>query len=354
MDGIVVENVNYDAYFILGVTPDDSLEHVKKEYRRKAKLLHPDKLSTKDRENPEKILKRSKQFKILRMCFEAISHKFNKYNQKNRDTVNVKTYDNMTPKQFDNREELKLFNDRFPNNVGDTPQSFGYKTDRIGAIDDDGRNFEQLKKQYSNSEFRPQQLFDKKNFDPKNFNAAFEFQQQQYTNGVDDSKLIIHQTSDGFNGYNSATLDNCASVSNFNGVMLVGDNFGQSGIGYNDGNYSDYRQTFNSAKNPEKLNIPKDFQPSVSSVKPLSKNDIEEQLRLRESQFESMNKSCSRENYKTQEQMLLEKQKRDMVIKAEKDKQLILQYQHLFEQQTIEDALNSKLLTSPDYQYFNV
>ena len=43
--------VIYDAYFILGVTPEDSLEHITKEYRRKAKLLHPDKLSNSDSRN---------------------------------------------------------------------------------------------------------------------------------------------------------------------------------------------------------------------------------------------------------------------------------------------------------------
>jgi hypothetical protein len=134
--------------------------------------------------------------------------------------------------------------------------------------------------------------------------------------------------------------------------MVVGDNFGQSGLGYNEGNYSDYKQTFNSAKNPNKLDIPDDFKGSSSKVTPLSKAEIEKQLRLRQSSHPS-NSGGSRSDFNSQEQILIERQKQEMRNKAEQDRQFILQYQNLFDPQTIQDALNGGLITSADYQTFD-
>jgi curved DNA-binding protein CbpA len=353
MDEIIVDDISFDPYFILGVTPDDTLEHITKEYRRKAKLSHPDKLSLQDRENPDKVLKKSKQFKLLVDCYEYICNKQNRYNNKNRESVNVQLYEDIPSQSFDNSNDLDSFNRKFSSMRVEKPNDFGYKTDRMPALDDTGKNFEELKRQYGSVEYKPQQLFDDKNFNSKNFNAAFEYQQQQHSDTVDKSQLIIHKTSDGFNAYNSATLDNCASVSNFNGLMLVGDNFGQSGIGYNEGNYSDYRQTFNAPRNPERLDIPDDFKPSSMTVKPLSRREIEEQLRLREQFLVSSSGNGSKTDYAKQEQMLLEKQKQEMKTQAEQDRQFILQYQQMYDRQTIEDAMNNRLLTS-DYQSFDL
>ena len=78
---LMIDQVTYDAYFILGVTPEDSMDHITKEYRKKAKTLHPDKLSASDKLDPKKVLKRSKQFKILVDCYMFIQNKKQRYNE---------------------------------------------------------------------------------------------------------------------------------------------------------------------------------------------------------------------------------------------------------------------------------
>jgi curved DNA-binding protein CbpA len=353
MENLMIDGTEYNAWFILGVTSEDSLEHITKEYRKKAKILHPDKMSIQDRMDPKKVLKRSKQFKILVDCFEYISNVKQSYHNtqfKNQE-INVRLYDDLPQQSFDNSDQLKSFNKKFTEKLQKGPNDFGYKTDRIAALDDDGKNFGDLIRERSQENFKPNQLFDKKSFNPDNFNKAFEYQQQQFENPIND-QLVIHKTSDGFNGYNSATLDNCANVSNFNGVMLVGDSFGQSGIGYNEGNYSDYKQTFTGAQNPDKLDIPKDFKAKGSKVLPLTKAEIETQMRLRKSNIESTG-SGSKADFSNEEKKFLEKQQREMKEKSIQDKQFILEYQHLFDPQTIQDALNGGLITSADYQRFD-
>ena len=361
MDEMVIDKTAYDPFFILGVTPEDSIEHITKEFRRKAKHLHPDKLSSNERNNTKLVLKRSKQFKILVDCYEFISNKKQNYNnsRKGKESVNVPNYDDLTPKSFDNTDELESFNQKFNNIKLVNPNDFGYETDRIGSLNENGNNFESLKQQYSSSSHRPHQIFDTKSFNSHDFNKAFEYQQQQYKDDKDDTgdndkSIIIHKTSDGFNGYNSVILDNCASVSSFNGVMIVGDNFGQTGVGYNDTYYSDYRQTFQGPRNPNQLSVPENFQSTSSrDLKPLTKAEIAKQIRMRESQTLVPTGNGSKGDFNFQEERLLDKQKQELVNKVEHDREFILQYQHLFDKQTIEDALNNRLLTSKDYQTFN-
>ena len=286
-------------------------------------------------------------------CYAHILGNKNDYHSKRRsdEAINIPSFDDLPTKRFDNSDELNTFNAKFSTMRMESPNDFGYHTERIAALDDDGKNFEDLKRQYSTSQYRPQQLFDKKNFSPQDFNKAFEYQQTQFDGRTDDSQLVIHKTTDGFSGYNSATLDNCAYVSSYNGVLLVGDNFGQSGLGFNEGNYSDYRQTFNAPKNPDALNVPDTFVATPLKVKPLSKSEMEQQLRLREEQlqYSDVGKG-SRRNFNAQTEELLEKQQRDLKNKIADDKKFILQYKHLFEEQTIQDALNGNLLTNQDYQ----
>jgi curved DNA-binding protein CbpA len=336
---LIIDNISYDPLFILGITQDDTIAHITKEYRKKAKLLHPDRLSEKDKLNPNKVLKRSKQFKLLVDCYEFVLNKKQIGNShRNAEIINVPEYENLEPKIFDNKNELRHFNQTFKNMTLDKPTDFGYTTDRMSALSDNGENYKDLQQEYQTSSFKPSQLFNKKNFNPQDFNKAFEYQQQLFTDG-NDEKLVIHKTSDGFNGYNSATLDGCASVSSYDGVMIVGDNFGKSGLGYNEGNYSDYKQSYNTPQNPNSLNIPSNFSISTHKQAALSKGEIQKQLYLREQNININNKSDtkgSRLEFERQQEILLKKQKMDMQNKINQDKDFVLQYKHLF----IEDSKN--------------
>ena len=340
---IMIDHVIYDVYFILGVTSDDPIEHITKEYKKKAKVLHPDKLSTSDRSNPTKLLKRNQQFKILVECYDFIRNKKQRYNQVGNEPIINNT--SLDPKNFDNTSEINSFNNEFTKLKVTTPSDFGYTTERLGMLNES--NFEELKGRYATETFKPTQVFNTKKFDPDNFNKAFEYHQSQFE---DTSTAIIHKTSDGFSGYNSGFLSGpgelgCASVSSFNGVMIVGDNFGESGIGYNDGNYSDYQMSFKKPKNPNKIDIPNDFI-ATGKITPMSKKEADEQLRLRN---KTLNVKIDG-NFNSQEQILLQKQKRDIQEKIANDKNLILKYQNMFDKQTIQAALGNKLISS-DYTH---
>ena len=43
MDVITINNKQYDPYFILGVTKDDTIDFISKIFRKKVKKYHPDK-----------------------------------------------------------------------------------------------------------------------------------------------------------------------------------------------------------------------------------------------------------------------------------------------------------------------
>lgn len=352
MDEITIDNVSYDPYFFLGVTPDDSLEHITKIYKRKAKLIHPDKLSKEDKKSKRKVEERIKHFKILVSCFEYIDSKkrsfTNQHRRKNKDLEYVQRDDiNLPLTNFDNQNSLESFNDSFERLKVTNPNDFGYEVSgRLEKVED-----------YENFGYKPTKIFSK-NFNPTEFNKAFEYRQKQFESekNFEDSQVIIHKTSDGFNGYNSTNLGNCASVSSFNGLLIVGDNFGQSGIGYNDINYSDYKQSFEGPRNSDKkIKIPENFKGKTTlSTSPLSQSEMKKKM---ESQMSNRNRILSERGsnvptFAEQERMLLTRQKRSLKEKVNQDKQFILQFQHLYDPQTVNEALHNRLLTSADYQNF--
>lgn len=349
---IMIDNIIYDVYFILGVTSDDTIEHINKEFKKKAKLLHPDKMSIQDRKDPKKLAKRNKQFKVLSDCFEFISDKKQSYNYKNRNTpIDVINNTNIIQQEFSNNNTLDTFNDEFSRLKVQTPNDFGYATERMPELS--STNFEKLKSQYQSDTFKPVQLYSDKKFDQKDFNKTFEYHQSQYDNQTETA--LIHQTSDGFNAYNSGFLSGsgdlgCASVSSFNGVMIVGDNFGESGIGYNDSNFSDYKMSFQTQRNPEsKISVLNDFKQKINKDTPLTQKEIDAQIRLRKNNNLDSSSGPNKNNYKKQEEILLQNQKLHKEQKAQEDREFILKYEHMFDKQTIQDAINKKLVTNDDY-----
>ena len=346
---IMIDNIVHDVYFILGVTSDDTIEHITKEYKKKAKILHPDKMSIQDRNNPQKLAKRTKQFKVLSECFTFISDKKQSYNYSNKKIpIDIVNNTNLIQQDFSNNNELETFNDEFSRLKVQTPNDFGYTTERMPELS--STSFEKLKSQYQSETFKPVQLYNNKKFDQNDFNKTFEYHQSQYESNT--STELIHKTSDGFNAYNSGFLSGvgdlgCASVSSFNGIMIVGDNFGESGIGYNDTSYSDYKMSFSSQRNPEsKIAVPNDFKQNVNKDTPLTQNEIDRQIRLRKNDNFDNNSGLSK---KQQEELLLQNQKLMKEKKAQEDREFILKYQHMFDNQTIQDAINKKLVTNDDY-----
>ena len=87
MDIITINNKQYDPYFILDVTKDDTYDHISKSFRKKVKKYHPDKYT--DKKQKEKY---ECYFNILTESFEYIKNKRKNANdlQINRKKENTK------------------------------------------------------------------------------------------------------------------------------------------------------------------------------------------------------------------------------------------------------------------------
>lgn len=342
---ITIDGEEYDMYFILGVTEDDSMDHINKVFRSKAKLLHPDKLSSDDKRDKSKVLLRSKQFKILVECYNSVKNIKTSFVNKNAEREDIETFNNtnLETKGFENTSELNSFNQEFEKLRVRNPNDFGYKTsDRMRDLDE-----------YKKFEPNTYKLFENKKFDPNDFNKVFEYQQLIFNQQEPSKDLTIHKTSDGFSGYNTANLGNCASVNSFNGVLLVGDNFGETGVGYYGEDYSDYRQSFGYARNPEtKINVPTGFKTQSEKQTKMSPEEIERQMNIQKNHKIQRSGTGNKSEFYQQQTALLKKQNADMKKKATDDKDFILKYRNMFPQQTIDDALNDRLLASKDYTKF--
>lgn len=340
MDKIIVNGETFNPYFMLDVVPDDTAEFITKAFRKKAKLWHPDKIKTKE---PNAVKKAQLHFKILVESYEYIINKKRSINHsKQREHIEVANNSQLRPKRIDNSNELEFFNQEFNKLNIKSPNDFGYEVEE--RLQDT--------KEYDNFTYKPHQVFNAKQFNRDDFNKMFEYQQHEHGNNNEVS--IYHKTTDGFNGYNAGDLGNTASVSSYNGIMIVGDTFGQNGLGYYDTHYSDYKKAFENAKNPIRdISVPENFESNVSKkVKPLTKQESQRQIEL-QMQHRNTNLntgSSSKHGFKLQEQMLLEQQELDLKQKIEQDKQMILQFQNMYgDKSLIQAALDNRLVTSADY-----
>lgn len=350
MNSITIDGINYDPFFILDVSHEDSDKNISKAFKKKANRWHPDRIPINER-NEINIKKYKQHFRILTECYEYLMCKNDKSyipGPPNKQ-VSVPINENIAIKNFNNDNDLNSFNKEFSKSKGDTPNDFGYEAKRMQNIDE-----------YDQFQYKPHQLFNDKNFNPNDFNKAFEYHQEKHGKSLATTDMsIYHQTTDGFNAYNSGDLNGSASVSSYNGLMLVGDTFGQSGLGYSDNNnYSDYKNTFeNKAINPNSnLSIPSDFKGQDRFTKPLTATEIKQKMAMRDKAGSDFHHSGGPNKYlkKLQEEEFLKKQQENMLAKIKEDKNLILQYQHMYPSQFIEDAKNNNLETSNNYNENNI
>lgn len=227
------EGNEYDPYFILDVTPDDSDEHIAYAFKKKVKRYHPDKTT-----DPNKKIRYKTYFQIIHLSYKHIT-------ENRRNFQLSKSKPSTTVNEFNSSVESTT--EEFAN---------GYKTKRTNSLQDYSKDTHEL------ATINVKQFTSKK-FNPSQFNKMFVYNKhiQNGTMGppeINDKALI--KSSDGFLAYNSLQLDSCANVSSYNGLMIASDH--DNDIGYWGWNYSDYAETHikHTVKNPtERLVVPKDF-----------------------------------------------------------------------------------------------
>jgi curved DNA-binding protein CbpA len=306
---ICIDDEYYDPYFILGVTPDDSDTQINKAYKQRAKKYHPDKAPL------GKVTKYEKRFNIILESYEFIK-------RKRQDDIQCTRV---------SETNLQTFNEEFER--VSNPYDFGYGThERIEKVED-----------YEKLDYKPVNQFKNRKFSNKTFNQIFMYNKKSTSIDEEHSnKALIHKTSDGFYGFNTADIGNCALVSSFNGLLITGDNLGESGKGYYSRDYSDYKHSYNSAKNPNAvLKVP------TTKEEPTHESDVKKLY----SQYKSVYKSpveIKGGSYNQQQEKLLNNVINDLMEKEKEDKDLIMKYNKIYKKEVVKQALEGRLETSPN------
>lgn len=325
METICVDGEHYDPYFILGVTPDDSLDHIKGAFKKRAKKYHPDKAS-----NKSETAKYELRFRIVTASYEYIKNK--RSEQFPRD----KQQQHVIKTKFD-KQALEQFNESFVKEDS-SPMSFGYGDHTRVENEDDYQDFQ--------NKLRVINQFEGKEFTTDEFNRLFEYVKTKDISTKDtQTRSLVHRTTDGFYGFNTGDVGDFAQVSSYNGLMITGDNFGQSGVGYWNNNYGDYRLSYSEINNPEEqIQVPDSFK--LQSTKKPNRKQLNNLIK--EYQTKDKKNMCGSKGYNEANEEFYKNTLSDLVNKQEQDKQMILQYaKHNYPTETLQQAMAGQLEQSP-------
>lgn len=326
-----VTYVDIDPYFFLGVTPEDDVNFITKVFRKKAKRLHPDKHHSTNAQEKEHI---HKQFQLLVQCYEHILH-------------DVKTRESSLDLKKKFATQKELYSDI--HRTDDTHRSSN-DVEHV-CYDTNGFGYG-VHKRYENVDDYEQkpiikQIFDDK-FDAQIFNKVFEYNASSKSKSNKQSeKGLVNRTTDGFFGLNSCPFE-FASVHSYNGLLLVGDDLGETGVGYYGSHFSDLKQSFDTSRNPTVL-------PSKAKLDNThqrhSHPDVAKSRKkynhYSECMAEALNNtpSCSF----TDANKYFEQKKRYCLQEdIQADKKFVNKYIDMFPQQLLQKARNNKLSRSRD------
>ena len=326
MDIITLDGKEYDPYFILDVNKNDTDDHIKRSFRKKVKAYHPDKYKER-----EKKIKYEKYFKILSESYNYIKNK--------RQTALLKKESKRSDKKDKvvmKTEDLDNFNTNFKN-IDPNEHGYGDNYTRMTNVDD-----------YDSLDVTCYNQFEKRKFTQQEFNEIFEYNKTQQEIDMDKDKVItkslIHKTSDGFFGYNTSDLGNCALVSSFNGLLITGDKFGKNGHGYWGNNYSDYQGAYKMPKNPNsKIIVSKNKNKNVDTTV------TSEELSKYKLEYDNLITTATGGNFSQQETILYSNTYKDLLEKERADKDMVMTYINQYDQDTIKKALAGELDQSPKY-----
>ena len=169
MDTIIINGQSVDPYFMLDVTPQDSIEKINKSFRKKAKIWHPDKMSQQDKLDNNKVHFTKNRFEIIVGCYEYVLNRKGNFlsSEKTRENINIEKNNRIPTKNINNNTDLHNFNDEFEKSKTKTPNDFGYNNTRTKNIDD-----------YKKTEYNLVNIFQDKNFNQNKFNETFEYNQK--------------------------------------------------------------------------------------------------------------------------------------------------------------------------------
>jgi curved DNA-binding protein CbpA len=363
MDFVEIDGKKYDPYFILDVTKDDTNDHITRSFREKVKRYHPDKYT-----DPVKKKKYETYFKILSESYQYIKKKREvSKGLRKRKTDKIKDIKNMTS------EELKAFNNKFENETKQRIKKNKMKTKDDNTKDDNTKDdntkddntkddctkddntkdetesYQRLENTDDYEKFKIDiyNQFSDKKFTNDRFNKIFEHikskEEDQELNKVLE-KSLIHKTTDGFRGYNSADFGSCALVSSFNGLLISGDTLADNGSGYWGSDYSDYNFSYKRAKNPNSKVIIKDDNKRQIESK-IKQDDI-----IKYKQKHSIVYNNTQGNFIQQQSNLYQKIYTDLLEQEKLDETIVKKNISQYGYDTVQKALSGELETSQTYR----
>ncbi|NBP00288.1 MAG: hypothetical protein EBU90_09220 [Proteobacteria bacterium] len=304
---VTIDSKQYDPYYILDVTCDDTDSVILKSYKKKVKKYHPDKAHDATKKKKYEFF-----FKIIVECYQFIKQKRESVRPVKRN-LNHKSTRHIDPKDSENRENGKDDRENGKNNRD-------HLKDRENRKDPkDREDLEPIFRQFDNDTFTKE-----------DFNKLFEYTRKKAQ--CETGSQLIHKTTDGFYGYNASDIGNWSLVHSYNGLLVSGD-FGKSG------SFSDYKQAYNVSKNPKtKIVVPSDFK-TEQCTKKITFEDYKNSLRQ---------KSQTQKTTLAQEGVYLYNKKVAAIQEqAKNDKNIVMQFEDCFDRETFNQAMNGTLDMSP-------
>lgn len=324
---IKINGVEYDPYYVLDCSGEDSDEYINKMFKKKIKLFHPDKIRNAD---PEKRKKYDLYMQIIMQSYEWIKHRREETVKRKRVLSKTTKYKHVDEKELD-----KLFNKV---NIEDKDN-----TNRFGSI-----------KEYENFNTTIVDIFkdkrdklNKKNKTNKNFNEEFneifEYVKEQHSNNENES---YYKSTDGFNCNDQGT--NFASVSSYRGLLISSDiTLGDGNILEERGNNNYYKRVYNLPNNPSELPTQPKQKNKTKLEEKLTNDIINKRINDHTNDIKNVHRYT---NFENESEKLHNKIYTELVEKEEYDQHIIEKYGiKIYDEKLIEEAKNGQLDYSPTF-----
>ena len=319
-----MEKIGTNPYNILGVDKNSTIEDIKRAYKAKSKILHPDRNRNKTPKEQEAI---ELEYKFVNEAYKLLS---DPKKRKAYDSSKTAGHSDIASfyNSYEGSERPRDFNPDFSQDpdvyipkvdkFGDTNRfdanAFNKEFDRTRAAQPGDAGYgiygEDLAPRMSEKDakagykamskkLKPKKVMEgnlNRRFDANHFNAIFESQKEQYQEEVGSELIIRSEDVEGWGTFGGGTLIGMTSdVSTHNGLMVVGNdtNFGAAS---SVGGFYDYGESFKGPNNP----MDRDSIGHVSSSSyntqdytrdnyAMSKSEFEERLEERQRQMDPEN-----------------------------------------------------------------
>lgn len=231
----MVSNINefektfmMNPFKVLGVTEDSSKEHIKKIYKKKCLLLHPDKLMKHNKNSNLEFQILNCAYNVVKKYMESLNKNYEslKLERKNDSHIDSDIQDIFeTKKDFNKRYEELRENVQNPSDIG---YSLNERTTKTTYDENDIE--------------KPEKILAGKKFDNNKFNAIFEHLKNE-------TKAESHELIKYENYYDSSLCS--AEIHSYDGNVVYGTD-GSTPEGFTIRNGLDYKHAYSSIFNPNK------------------------------------------------------------------------------------------------------